>query len=311
MYDPTKPYKHDIEKLISSTWKNPNITVKSDIYTIFRRKHSYLEVDHTDGIGSKAEYHWKHRTFSWAVQDVLAMNLNDLAMVRAKGYKLQNHIMLPTDDHPAIIEIVKALVKMCKNRQIVITGGETSIHSIQKFFDVSMCVSGYIKKFKPNRIFDGDILIGLPSDGLHSNGFTKVSSTLKDDVLKSHIKPTRIYADDVLQVCNKVAVHGMMHITGGAFTKLKDIGRDVDISVSFDNRFKQKEVFSEIYSRGVSDIDMYRIFNCGIGYVLSVSPKDVNAALKTLKGGIVIGEATKGDGEISIRSVFSKKQVVY
>ena len=129
MYDPTKPYKGNILNLIKKTWDSSPLTVTPGYNTIFQRNFSFPEVDHTDGIGTKGYFHWKMRTFKNAVLDSLAMNLNDLVLSRAKPFKLQNHIMLPLDDHLAILEIIETFVEECVKRGIAITGGETSVHS--------------------------------------------------------------------------------------------------------------------------------------------------------------------------------------
>src|SRR3989338_417501 len=144
MYNPTKPYKHEILRLIESTWNTPYVTVHRGLYPIIQKKFSFPEVQHTDGIGTKGLYHWKKRTFRNAVLDALAMNLNVLAMVGATPYALQNHIVLPRDDHGAILKIVVVLAAECKKRKIAMTGGETSIHSHTKGMDISITVSGLI-----------------------------------------------------------------------------------------------------------------------------------------------------------------------
>ena len=118
----------------------------------------------------------KKRTFYNAVMDALAMNLNDLAMVGAIPYAVQNQIVLPLDDHEAILQIVRFLAIECKKRKIAMTGGETSIHSDTKGMDISITVSGLLSKKLKNQCKVGDILIGFPSNGLHSNGITKAKA---------------------------------------------------------------------------------------------------------------------------------------
>src|SRR3989344_7000443 len=129
MYDATKPYKRQLRQLIQSTWLTPYIEVKDGLYATFQKKFSYPEVDHTDGLGTKGYYHWQRRTWAAAVQDALAMNLNDLLLVGAVPYKLQNHLTLPDDDHKTILEIIGCLAQECGQRQIAMTGGGTSIHN--------------------------------------------------------------------------------------------------------------------------------------------------------------------------------------
>jgi phosphoribosylaminoimidazole (AIR) synthetase len=159
MYDPTKPYKKDILELIKQTWETPYVSVEEPmegVYPIIKKKFSYLEVDHTDGIGTKGVYHWHQKTFRNAALDALAMNLNDLALMRAIPYKLQNHILIPEDDKEAILEIVASLTEECKKRNIAITGGETSIHNNIDGLEISISISGFIKNYKPNRFEIGE-----------------------------------------------------------------------------------------------------------------------------------------------------------
>ncbi|MEK9175682.1 MAG: AIR synthase related protein, partial [Patescibacteria group bacterium] len=173
MYTPSKPYKQKIIDEIKKTWNTPYVTVTFNTYPIFRRKFSYLEVDHTDGIGTKGFYHWKQSTFKAAIIDALAMNLNDLAIVRAIPYKLSNHITLPVED-ARVFKIIQEMVRQCINRKIAIVGGENSFHNNMDGMDISMTVSGFVKKAVLNRFQIGDVLIGLKSSGLHSNGITLV-----------------------------------------------------------------------------------------------------------------------------------------
>ena len=309
MYNPTKPYKHQILKLIESTWNSPCVYVKRGLYPIIKKKISFSEIQHTDGIGTKGFYHWRERTFQNAVLDALAMNLNDLAMVGAIPYTLQNHIVLPKDDHKAILAIVSALAKECRKRKIVMTGGETSIHSDMSGMDISITVSGFIKNIRENQCKVGDILVGIKSNGLHSNGITKVREIFGKKSRKEFTEPTRIYIDEILSLLNKHKVHGMMHITGGAFTKLRDILGKVDIVVHQPKALQPQDIFREIYKKGVSDKTMYSTFNCGIGFILSVPKNEVGQIMRHIKNAAVIGEVIRGSGQIHIKSAFSGKMI--
>ncbi|KKU52245.1 MAG: Phosphoribosylformylglycinamidine cyclo-ligase, partial [Parcubacteria group bacterium GW2011_GWA2_47_10b] len=309
MYNPTKPYKYQILKLIESTWHTPYVKVESGLYPIITKKFAYPEVQHTDGIGTKGLYHWKKRTFKNAVLDALAMNLNDLAMVGATPYALQNHIVLPRDDHGAILKIVVVLAAECKKRKIAMTGGETSIHSDTKGMDISITVSGLIKRKRKNQCNVGDVLIGLASSGVHSNGITKVREVFGKEYRKEFTEPTRIYLDEILSVLDTGKVNGMMHITGGAFTKLKDILVKTDAVISHQKILQPQKVFKDMHSRGLSNKTMYSTFNCGIGFVLSVPRVEVRKILAKLKNSAVIGEVVKGSGSVFITSAFDQKTV--
>ena len=309
MYNQTKPYKYKILKLIESTWDTPYVEVKRSLYPIIKKKISFSEIQHTDGIGTKGFYHWRERTFQNAVLDALAMNLNDVAMVGAIPYTLQNHIVLPKDDHKAILDIVSSLAKECRKRKIAMTGGETSIHSDMSGMDISITVSGFIKNIRENQCKVGDILVGIKSNGLHSNGITKVREIFGKKSRKEFTEPTRIYIDEILSLLNKHKVHGMMHITGGAFTKLRDILGKVDIVVHQPKALQPQDIFREIYKKGVSDKTMYSTFNCGIGFILSIPKNEVEQVVRHIKTARVIGEVIKGDGLIHIKSAFSGKMI--
>lgn len=311
MYNPTKPYKHKILSLIESTWSSPYVKVKKGLYPIFERKILFPEVQHTDGIGTKGFYHWRKKTFRNAVLDALAMNLNDLTMVGAMPYALQNHIVLPKDDHKAILTIVRELAKECRKRKIVMTGGETSIHSDMPGMDISITVSGFVKNFPKNQCRVGDVLVGIKSNGLHSNGITKVREIFGQQNRKEFTAPTRIYLDEVLSVLGKCKINGMMHITGGAFTKLKDILNKADAVINQLKKLEPQSIFQELYGRGVSDKKMYSTFNCGIGFILSVPKSEADKIISKIPNSAILGEVVRGVGKVKIRSAFSGKIVQF
>ena len=307
-YNPEKPYKNQIINLIQKTWDTPYLSVKENTYPIFKAEIDYLQVDHTDGIGTKGIFHWRRRSFKNAVQDALAMNLNDLAIVRAVPYKLQCHLMLPKDDQKAILEIMRSLARECRKYKIAITGGETSIQNNIKGMDISLTVSGFIKKERKNQFVKGDVLIGFNSNGLHSNGLTLARRILREKFSPEFIKPTKIYLDDVLILHKKYDIHGMMHITGGAYTKIKSLLKKTDALIHFD-KVKVQPIFRELYKRGVDSKEMYRTFNCGIGFIISVAQKDSFKIVSRTKGAYIIGRVVSGSGFVKIKSMFSKKEI--
>lgn len=309
MYNPTKPYKHQILKLIESTWKTPYVKVERGLYPIITKNFSLPEIQHTDGIGTKGFYHWKKRTFKNAVLDALAMNLNDLAMVGAIPYALQNHIVLPEDDHKAILNIVKALATESRKRNIAMTGGETSIHSDTEGMDISITISGILPKKLKNQCKVGDVLVGLASNGLHSNGITKAREVLGKKYRQEFTKPTKIYLDEILSILAVCKINGMMHITGGAFTKLKDILGQTDAIIVHPKRLQPQKVFLDIWLKGLSNKTMYSTFNSGIGFVLSVPKREVSKLLSHLPNAAVIGKIIVGSGKVHIISAFDQKTI--
>jgi phosphoribosylformylglycinamidine cyclo-ligase len=295
MYKPSKPYKQKIIEEIKKTWHTPYVSVHFNTYPIIVRRFDHAEVDHTDGIGTKGVYHWKKQTWRAAVLDALAMNLNDLAIVRAVPYKLSNHITVPEED-VRIFKIIQALAKECRQRKIAIVGGENSFHDTIDGLDISMTISGFVQKPKPNIFRVGDVLIGLKSSGIHSNGFSLVRKLFPNELRSEFTVPTAIYLDNILALLDRFTVHGMMHITGGAFTKLKDILKNADAVIEHPKKLLPQSIFYDIYTKGVSSEVMYTTFNCGIGFVLSVPKSEAPQVLQHLKNAAVIGQIVKGSG---------------
>ncbi len=311
MYNPIKPYKSKIIKLIKKTWDTPYVSIKNGV---IKKKFSHPEVNHTDGIGTKGIYHWRKQSLKNAVIDALAMNLNDLAVMRATPYAVIDHLFLPKDDNKIILEIIRDLSRECRKRNIAISGGETAIHNNLEGLEISIAMLGFVEKPKGNQLKINDLLIGIESSGLHSNGFTKIREIFGNEYKPEFTKPTNIYIDTIRSLNKQFEIHGMMHITGGAFTKLKDIlSKDADIIIRKDHLLRPQEIFFEIYNRGVSDEEMYKTFNCGIGFVIGVGEKDADEILKRIKEfkADIIGEVIKGNHKIKIESIFSKKEVKY
>jgi phosphoribosylformylglycinamidine cyclo-ligase len=310
MYDSTKPYKKQILKLIQKTWETPYVSIKNQI---IKKKFSFPEYCHTDGIGTKGIYHWQKRTFRNAVLDALAMNLNDILIMNANPYGILNHLFLPKDDKKAILEIIDYFSKECKKRKIAILGGETAIHNDMKGLELSIAILSFVEKPKKNKFEIDDILIGIASNGLHSNGFTKVREIFGKKFKGEFIVPTFIYFDEIFPLIEKFNINGIAHITGGAFTKLKDLLKRADVLIKRNHKLKPQPIFKELYKKGVSDEEMYKIFNCGIGLILSVKPKDAHKILSEIKDfkTDIIGEVISGTGKVIIESIFSNKKIIF
>jgi phosphoribosylformylglycinamidine cyclo-ligase len=310
MYDTTKPYKKIISELIKKTWETPYVSVKEGVVY---KKFSFPEYHHSDGIGTKGVYHWQERSFENAVIDAMAMNLNDLALMRAKPYAVIDHLLLPEDDKEAIVDLISSLSSECLKRNIAITGGETAIHNNMEGLEISMTMLGFIENPKPNKFKKGDYLIGIESSGLHSNGFTKVGEIFKGEFREDFIRPTYIYLDEILELNKNYDIHGMMHITGGAYTKLIDLLDGNDALITNEHVLEPQKIFLELYNKGVSDFEMYKTFNCGVGFILGVSKIDADDVIVGIKNvrAEQIGEIFRGNNKVKIESKFSDKSVVY
>lgn len=305
MYRTEKLYIEEILRMVESTRRHKNSVMPAS----------------SDGIGTKGIYHWQQRTFKNATLDALAMNLNDMAVIGGKANYLQDHIMLPEDDEKAIFQIVGALVEECKKRDIEITAGETSIHDNLDGLEISLSVyqghhtpEDYLQNIFP---WPCD-LIGIKSSGLHSNGFTKVRQVFGDEFRPEFVEPTLIYYDLMQELDKEFAreICGRQHITGGAYTKLKKFLPEygIDMIINQEGNIKPPEIFKDIYSRGVSDEEMYKTFNCGIGFILCSGSEDSEKVIERINENgfkaVKIGKTVKGRGSVKIYSSFSGKEVV-
>lgn len=311
MYDTAKPYKTQIIEFIKNTWETPYVSV---VNGIVKKKFRFQEFHHSDGIGTKGVFHWSARSFKSAVEDAMAMNLNDCAMNRACPYAVIDHIMIPYDDNDAILSIISHLVEGCRNRSIAVTGGETAVLNTLRGLEISITMLGFIKNPRRNLLHVGDVLIGVGSNGLHANGFTKVRDLFGELPKEEFILSTYDYSRALFKIGELGTIHGMMHITGGAFTKLKDMLPEYADAVFWrDHELKPQQIFYEIYLRGVPDEEMYKTFNCGIGFVIGVPFEDVSFCLHMLSDfkTDIVGGVVAGTGRVKIQSQFSASEITY
>ncbi|HEX5905364.1 MAG TPA: phosphoribosylformylglycinamidine cyclo-ligase [Candidatus Nitrosocosmicus sp.] len=287
---------------------------------------------HTDGVGSKIMIAQQMERYDTVGIDCIAMNVNDTICVGATPVGFLSYVALQKTNDNLLNEITKGLVKGAKMSKIAIVGGETAIlpdiitGSKKGYnFDLAGMTLGLLKDKKKlklgNMIKPGDIIIGLKSSGLHSNGYTlarkvllekhKLDDTpefLKTTVGNELLRPTSIYTHLVLELLELFDkdIHGLAHITGGGFTKLKRLNPHVDYIL--DKMPPIYGIFKQIQLDGnVTSEEMYRTFNMGIGFCLIVSKNIANDVIKGLRhqriGGKNIGTIKRnGTGETFIKT---------
>lgn len=307
-----EPVTEPTQEKIKETWRTPYLEITDDLYPVLKKKFTSPEVDSTDGIGTKGIFHWQQRTFREAAIDALAMNLNDLAMMRATPYKLQDHITLPREDPEARDQIMDTLITEASKRDIAITGGETSYHNNTDSLEISITASGLVSRPRRNQTKTEDLIIGLRSHGLHSNGFRQARATLGEAYREEFTEPTAIYAETVLDLDTRYAVHGLMHITGGAYTKLHDVmDEKQNLYFSREHALRPQPIFQELHDQGLSDEEMYQTFNCGIGFMLTARANEADAIVGELGDeAAIIGKVEEGSGLIIVESQFSAGDIV-
>ncbi len=267
----------------------------------------------TDGVGSKILVANEMKKWDTIGIDCIAMNVNDLLCIGARPIAFVDYLAMEKMDVNVAKEIAKGLKKGLQKAGIEIIGGETAtLPDIIKGLDLAGTAVGVIEKELPKNVEDGDIIIGLRSNGLHSNGFTLARKVFKSNGYTFHdeideigiighelLKPTKIYVKEITKLWNEIDVKGIAHITGSGLLKMKRmIAKDVKFLIN--EPIKPQPIFSIIQKLGkISNYEMYKTFNMGMGMAIVVSKEDADNALQILNKGIeakVVGVIKKGRG---------------
>ncbi len=278
---------------------------------------------HTDGVGTKVLIAQMMDRFDTIGIDCVAMNVNDIICVGAEPIAFLDYIAVKRFDEGLINSIAKGLVTGANEASVAIVGGETAVMPDviegkgDKAFDLAGMVLGVVSKSRiitGDKIKEGDIVIGVESSGIHSNGLSLARKVLEKQRVNEKIpgvdrsigeellEPTQIYVKPVLDLLeNNVKVSGFAHITGGAFSKMTRLIRDKDIGFHIDNMPSAPSLFEFIQREGgISDREMYRTFNMGIGFCVIASSSEVDSIQNIFHRyqmrTHVIGKAVKGEG---------------
>jgi phosphoribosylformylglycinamidine cyclo-ligase len=248
---------------------------------------------HTDGVGSKVLIAQQLNKFDTIGIDCIAMTVNDLVCLGAEPIALLDYLALQAEDKQLVEELAIGLAEGARLASAAIVGGETAILGdvIKGFdgrgFDLVSMGAGIVEKgaiIDGSAIRKGDVVLGVASSGLHSNGYTLARHVLrrrgldgrvpglKTSIGAALLTPTRIYVRPVLAALGRSDVHGVAHITGGSFAKLSRLVRGR--SLMFDLELPPPPpIFDFIQTEGsLSDAQMYRTFNMGVGICL-VAPE--------------------------------------
>lgn len=262
-------------------------------------------VIHTDGVGTKVLVAQELGKYDTIGIDAVAMSVNDILCVGGEPLVGVDYLALANEDAELVEEITKGLVKGAEESNCSIVGGETAImpdiiKGGERPFDLAFTVVGRIKKqIYGNEITADDAIVGLESSGLHSNGYTLARKLLKTKEWGGEmLKPTRIYVNAVLEMIDVCDIHGIAHITGGAFSKLTRLNGNVGYEIELP---KAEGIFQEL-SKSVEFENIIKTFNMGVGMVI-ILPEDragtiINIAKKYDTNASIIGKITAENGVV-------------
>lgn len=255
-------------------------------------------VSGTDGVGTKLELAFKTKKYDTVGIDCVAMCVNDILCHGAKPLFFLDYIACGKLEAEVAADLVKGVSDGCMMSDCALVGGETA--EMPGFYkegeyDIAGFAVGIVDKDKiinGKNIKPGDKLIGIASSGVHSNGFSLVRKLYTDlneefngeEVWKTLITPTKIYVKPILSLIEKFDIKGMAHITGGGF--IENVprmfnGSELTAEIRKDS-YPLPSIFEDMINKGVDRNHMYNTFNMGIGFVLCVDEKAVDAVIKEL-----------------------------
>jgi phosphoribosylformylglycinamidine cyclo-ligase len=263
----------------------------------------------TDGVGTKIIVAEKLNKFDTIGIDCVAMNVNDLLAIGAEPVAMVDYIATFKPDEKVMEQIAIGLEKGCEMANITLVGGETAtLPDLIKGWDLVGTAIGVVEKDKiimGKDIQPGDVIFGIPSSGIHSNGLTLARKVIENagysytdefengkTIGEELLTPTRIYIE-LLNVIRNCEVHGLAHITGGGLLNLK---RLKNLKYVIDKPLKPHKIFRFIQELGnVDEDEMYRTFNMGMGFAI-ILPKGEVKKVERFVDGQVVGYVEEGEG---------------
>ena len=250
----------------------------------------------TDGVGTKIEIANLLNKFDTIGIDLVAMSVNDLIVQGAKPLFFLDYISINKINLSKLKSIINGILKGCKISECSLVGGETAempgTYSKDKF-DIAGFAVGIVEEKKilnGKKIKKDDLILAIPSSGLHSNGYSLVRKLInikkininKNKFLKKElIRPTKIYVKEILNLINNNLLNGCANITGGGIVdnlnRILPSNLNAEIDLLNINPLK---IFHWLKSNNISDKEMLKTFNCGVGFCLVVSPKNLRKVIK-------------------------------
>ena len=273
----------------------------------------------TDGVGTKVEIANTLNKFDTIGIDLVAMSVNDLIVQGAKPLLFLDYISINKIDLKKLKSILKGIVKGCKISNCELVGGETAempgTYAKGKF-DIAGFAVGIVdgnKILNKKNIKKNDLILAVPSNGIHSNGYSLVRYVLKKNNInfknnkflkKELIKPTKIYVNEILNLIKSKLLNSCANITGGGLED--NIKRVIPNGLSADidlDKVKTKKIFKWLKQNNINDKEMLKTFNCGVGFCLIIKPqnlKKINKFFSKEFKPYVIGKITSGKNKVKL-----------
>ena len=293
-----------------------------------KKYHEPILVSGTDGVGTKLRIAFLLNKHDTVGQDAVAMCVNDILVQGAEPLFFLDYLAVGKLDPEQVASVVKGVAGACKESGCALIGGETAEMAgfyPEGGYDIAGFCVGVVEKSKlitSEKVKDGDILLGLPSTGVHSNGFSLVRKIvfehqgMKGDeyidelgrtIGEELLIPTRLYPKTCLPLIRDFDIHGMVHITGGGFYDNIPRALPEDMSVVIDTAaWEMPPIFRLLQKWGNVDWkEMYRTFNMGIGMVLIAAPEEAERIKERLEleneQVYTIGQVRKGNHDVTLK----------
>jgi len=284
-------------------------------------------VSGTDGVGTKLKLAFMLNKHDTVGIDLVAMSVNDILVQGAEPLFFLDYFACGKLDVPSATDVIKGIAKGCEQAGCALIGGETAEMPgmyPDGEYDLAGFAVGAVEKtniIDGTKIKPGDVVLGLASSGIHSNGYSlvrKIISVAKPDLNADFhgrkladvlMEPTRIYVKPLLALMASIEVKGMVHITGGGLVEnIPRVLQDNLTAVLHKDAWTLPPLFQWLQQHGnVADSEMHRVFNCGIGMTVIVAKENADAAMAQLQAA---GETVMRIGEIREREQGQAQTVV-
>ena len=251
----------------------------------------------TDSVGSKLVLGRRAGKLRWCGADLAAHGINDVLTTGAAPLFFLDYVAAGAIDPEQVAELVEGAAEVCRAAGCAILGGETAeLPGVYREDELDFCgtVVGLVERdelIDGSRAAPGDVVVGLPSAGIHANGFSLVRSIVGDEPFDADLllPPTRCYLDDVRALRERADVRALAHVTGGGIAgNLSRVLPDGVGAVVDTEAWARPRVFGWLAGEGVSEDELRRVFNLGIGYCVVVPARDI------APGDCVIGRLESG-----------------